>query len=94
MTIKRFFKLNSYEIVPVIFKLNFKFKYEKFRVFCNILYEFTYPEQEPDQKTSAPAPAICCRTAGSGSPTLCKSVSAQNQLQKVVQTVNFFFHQL
>jgi hypothetical protein len=31
MNIKRFFKVNSNEIV--IFKVNFNFKYEKFRVF-------------------------------------------------------------
>jgi hypothetical protein len=54
-------------------KLNFKFKYEKFRAFCNILYEFTYPEPELAQKTSTSAPPKICRNSGSGSATLPKS---------------------
>jgi hypothetical protein len=38
------------------FKTQLQILYEKFRTFCNILYEFTYPEQEPGLKTWAPAP--------------------------------------
>jgi hypothetical protein len=48
--------------------------YEKFRTFCNILYEFTYPEPEPEPglKTwdPAPAPPKSGRSTGSGSATL------------------------
>jgi hypothetical protein len=50
---------------------------EKFRAFCNILYEFTYPEPEPGLKDWAPAPAPpkSGRSTGSGSATLRVPVS-------------------
>jgi hypothetical protein len=51
MIIKRFFKVKSYE---QFFLLNFKFCMKNLGLFCNILYEFTYPE--PGLKTLAPAP--------------------------------------
>jgi hypothetical protein len=46
--------------------------YEKFRTFCHILYEFTYPEPEPGLKTWTPAlaPPKSGRSTGSGSATL------------------------
>jgi hypothetical protein len=34
--------------LKIVFELNFKFKYEKFSAFCDILYE--YPEPEPGLK--------------------------------------------
>jgi hypothetical protein len=45
---------------------------EKFRAFCNILYEFTYPVPEPGLKAWAPAPTPpkSGRSTGSGSETL------------------------
>jgi hypothetical protein len=53
-------------------KLNFKFLYEKFKTFCNIFYDFSYPEPEPGLKTWAPAQAKsgCSTSSGSGSATL------------------------
>jgi hypothetical protein len=45
---------------------------EKFRAFCNILYEFTYPE--PGPKAWAPAPLKSGRSTGSGSATLVGTV--------------------
>jgi hypothetical protein len=44
--------------------------YEKFMIFCDILYEFTYPQPEPGLKTWAPAPQKSDRSTGSGSATL------------------------
>jgi hypothetical protein len=44
-------------------------------LFCNMLYEFTYPEPEPGLKTWAPAPPKSGRSTGSdsGSATLEKT---------------------
>jgi hypothetical protein len=66
--IKRFFKLKSYE--QIFFKTHIQILNEKFRTFCNILYEFTYPEPEPGLKNWAPAPPKSGCSTGSGSATL------------------------
>jgi hypothetical protein len=61
MIIKRFFKVNSNQIV--IFKVNFKLKYEKFRVFVTFYKNLNEPGQKKlwlrlQQKVVAPpAPA-------------------------------------
>jgi hypothetical protein len=55
MIINRFFKVNSNEIV--IFKLNFKLQYEKFRVFVTF-YKNLHTRLRLQQKAAAsPAPA-------------------------------------
>jgi hypothetical protein len=48
MIINRFFKVNSYEIV--IYKVNFKLWYEKFRVFVTFYKNLHtgYPAPEPE----------------------------------------------
>jgi hypothetical protein len=67
MIIKKFFKVNSNEIV--IFKVNFKFKHEKLRVFVTFYKNLLTPLRSRAKKTSAPAPAKSCRSTGSGSAT-------------------------
>jgi hypothetical protein len=62
--IKRFLKVKSYE--QIFFKTKLQIFYENFWTFCNIFYEFTYPEPEPGLKTWAPAPPKSGRSTGSG----------------------------
>jgi hypothetical protein len=66
MIIKRFFEVNSNEIV--IFKSTSSFSMKNLWLF-NIFEEFTYLEPESGQKTSAPAPAKSCRSTGSATLT-------------------------
>jgi hypothetical protein len=68
MIIKRFFKVNSNEIV--IFKVNFNFKYEKYKFFVTFYKNLHTRLRSRAKKTSAPAPAKSCRSTGSGSATL------------------------
>jgi hypothetical protein len=58
-------KVKNYE--QIFFYTQLQILYEKFWTFCNILYEFTYPEPEPGLKTWAPAPPKSGRSTGSGS---------------------------
>jgi hypothetical protein len=54
----------------VIFKVNFKFKFEKFRVFVTFYKNLYTQLRRQAQKTSAPAPAKSYRSTGSDSATL------------------------
>jgi hypothetical protein len=66
MIINRFFKVNSNEIL--IFKVNFKLKYGKFRVFVTF-YKNLHTRSRA-KKTLAPAPSCYSTGSSSGSATL------------------------
>jgi hypothetical protein len=82
--IKRFFKVKSYDNFFLL-----QILYEKFRTFCNILYEFTYPEPEPGLKTWTPAPPKSGRSTGSGSATLANILNFLIAPVKVVTPLPF-----
>jgi hypothetical protein len=61
-------KVNSNEIV--IFKVNFKLLYEKFRVFVTFYKNLHTRLRSQTKKTLVPAPAKSCCSTSSGSATL------------------------
>jgi hypothetical protein len=69
MIINRFFKVNSNEIV--IFQVNVKLKYKKFRVFVTYYKNLHSRLRSRSQakKTLASAPAKICCSTGSGFAT-------------------------
>jgi hypothetical protein len=77
MSIKKFFKVNCNEIV--IFKVNYKFRHEKFRVFVTFYKNLHTPLWSRAKNTSAPAPEKSCRSSGSS----CGSSSGSATLEYV-----------
>jgi hypothetical protein len=75
MIIKRFFKVNSNEIV--IFNVNFKLYYEKIRGFVTFYKNLYTRLRSRAKKTLAPAPAKSCCSTGSGSATLVGGVEVE-----------------